>query len=68
MILEYLLQTHNSAEQSCECFLVFFFNFVTRICVTGAGTRTALRAVAGLTCCGTGRARDEKFLVRVNEC
>jgi len=28
VILEHLLQTHNSAEQSCERFLVFFFNFV----------------------------------------
>jgi len=29
VILEHLLQTHNSAEQSCERFIVFFFlNFV----------------------------------------
>jgi len=42
----------------------------TRICGAGAGTRTAFRAGAGQVRVelAAGRARDEKFFVRVNEC
>ena len=49
----------------------------TRICGAGTGTCTVLRVGAGRTCCkagwvpvefAEGRARREKFFVRVNEC
>ena len=42
----------------------------TCICGAGTGTCTALRVGRATVelAAGAGRARDEKFLVRVNEC